>query len=59
MRLHAEYMRSGRSHAGIVIITQRRWSVDEQARRLSDLLERRTAADMVKEVAFLSARDGS
>jgi CO dehydrogenase/acetyl-CoA synthase alpha subunit len=54
MELHAQAMRVGASHAGIVIITQRRWSAGEQTRRLVALQGQRTAPDMIDQVEFLS-----
>jgi len=37
-RLHAEYLTSGRSHAGIIVIPRQRYGTGEKVRRISDLL---------------------
>ncbi len=52
--LHTEYLTHGRSHAGIVIAPQQRFSVGEQLRRLLLLLAARSAEEMVDRVEFLS-----
>ncbi len=45
-RLHTEYMRTGRTHARIIIVTQWGLSPGEQIRRLLRLAEKRSAEEM-------------
>ncbi|MEX0783417.1 MAG: DUF5615 family PIN-like protein [Dehalococcoidia bacterium] len=52
-QLHSDWLRSGRSHAGIIIIHQGRYSVGERLRRLRRLLRERTAEEMVERVEWL------
>lgn len=54
LRLHRDWMRAGRSHAGLVIIIQGQFSVGERLRRFRSLLEGRTAAQMTDAVEWLS-----
>lgn len=53
--LHTEYLSSGRTHAGIILAPQQRYSIGEQMRRLLRLIAIRSATDMHNQVAFLSA----
>ena len=53
-RLHAEFMRQGRHHAGIIIGDQQTASVGEEIRRLMRISEVKTAADMKDNLEFLS-----
>ncbi len=55
MKLHALYLRSGRSHAGIVLGPQQQWSVGEQMRRLLRLMATLDAEEMHDRVEFLGA----
>ena len=50
-RLHAEYLRSGRSHAGIILIPGQRYRTGEKIRRLSDLVTK-TDADATKDTIW-------
>lgn len=52
--LHTKFMQSGRTHAGIIIGSQQRYSVREQLRRLLRLLSKTTAETMTSRVEFLS-----
>lgn len=54
-RLHTEYLKEGRSHAGIVFIPQQRFGVGEQIRRLAKLAAVKTAESLDGQVEFLSA----
>ena len=53
-RLHTEFLADGRSHAGIVLAKQQRYSVGEQMRRLLRLIETKSAEEMVNQIEFLS-----
>ena len=53
-RLHSEFIRHGRHHAGIIIGDQQVLSIGEQLRRLLRLSEARTAADIADKLEFLS-----
>jgi Domain of unknown function (DUF5615) len=54
LRLHTEWISSGRDHAGVILAKQKRYSPREQIRRLSRLVETLSAEDMQNRVEFLS-----
>lgn len=54
-RLHTLWLSQGRSHAGLILARQQRYSVGEQMRRLLKLIATRTAEEMKARVEFLSA----
>jgi len=53
-RLHSEFTRQGRHHAGIIIGDQQVLSIGEEMRRLLRLSDVRTAIDMGDNFEFLS-----
>lgn len=53
-RIHSEWLADGRSHAGIVLARQQRYSIGEQMRRLLRLLARVSAEEMQNRLEFLS-----
>jgi hypothetical protein len=53
-RIHAEYVSQGKSHAGIVLAPQQRYTVGERIRRLLALIAARTAEQMQDHLEFLS-----
>ena len=54
-RLHSELLATGKSHAGIILIPQQRYTVGDQMRRVLKLIAVRSVADMQNHVEFLSA----
>ena len=54
-RLHTEYLRAGKTHAGIIIITQQRYGIGEQIRRILRLIAAKSAEDMRNNIEFLSS----
>ena len=54
-QLHTLWLRQGRSHAGLILARQQRYSVGEQMRRLLKLIAARTAEEMKDRVEFLNA----
>lgn len=56
-RLHTAYMAQGKSHAGIILAQQQRYSVGEQMRRLLKLIATKSVEQMKSEAEFLSAWD--
>ena len=52
--LHFSWLARGRTHAGIVLAPQQRYSVGEQLRRLLDMLNKRTAVEMQSRIEHLS-----
>lgn len=56
-RIHTDFLGLGRSHAGIILARQQRYSVGEQMRRLLKLIAIKSAEDMRNQVEFLSAWD--
>lgn len=55
--LHASYVSQGIPHAGIILVQQKRYSIGEQLRRLSKLMDSRSAEDMKNQAEFLSSWD--
>jgi len=53
--LHAEYLRAGKTHAGIVLARQQEYSVGDQLHRLLRFIADRSAETMCNQVEFLSA----
>jgi hypothetical protein len=54
LRLHTEWISSGRDHAGLILGLQRRYGPGEEIRRLSRLVETLSAEDIQNRVEFLS-----
>jgi predicted nuclease of predicted toxin-antitoxin system len=54
-RLHRDYLTQGKSHAGIILAPQQRYSVGEQMRRLLKLVVTKSAEEMKNNVEFLTA----
>jgi hypothetical protein len=52
--LHQKWLSEGRSHAGIVVAQQQRYSVGEELRRLMRLMGSVTAEEMRDRLEFLS-----
>ena len=53
-QLHTEYLEQGKSHAGIILAQQQRYSLGEQLRRLLRIIAIRSAEDMRDNIEFLS-----
>ena len=53
-RLHQEYLRAGKNHAGIILCRQQRYTVGEQMRRLLRLASAMSDDSMRNHVEFLS-----
>ncbi len=54
-RLHIAYLAEGKSHAGLILARQQRYSVGEQMRRLLKLIATKSAEEMRNQIEFLSA----
>lgn len=54
-QLHTDYLTQGKTHAGIVLCPQQRYSIGEQMRRLLTLIAAKSAEEMQDTVEFLSA----
>jgi hypothetical protein len=52
-RLHYEYMAAQRSHSGIILVSQQRFSVGEQLRRILNLASSLSAEAMKDRLEFL------
>ncbi|MBI2947768.1 MAG: DUF5615 family PIN-like protein [Verrucomicrobia bacterium] len=52
-RLHSEFLRTGRHHAGIIIGDQQTASIGEELRRLLRLSQAKTTVDMEDHLEFL------
>ena len=53
--LHYEYLATQRSHSGIILVPQQRYSVGEQLRRILNLASSLSAEEMKDRLEFLSA----
>jgi len=53
-RLHRDYPREGKSHAGIILARQQRYTLGEQVRRLLRLASSTSEESMWNHVEFLS-----
>jgi len=53
--LHTSFLAQGKSHAGIILVPQQRYSVGERMRRLLKLLNKKSEAEMRNSVEFLQA----
>jgi hypothetical protein len=54
-QLHSEYMTSQRSHAGIILVHRRKYSVGEQTRRLLKITTALSAEEMKDRLEFLNS----
>jgi predicted nuclease of predicted toxin-antitoxin system len=54
-RLHTEYIMQGKTHAGIILGNQRRYTIGEQIRRVLKLMAALSAEDMQNRAEYLSA----
>ena len=54
-RLHTLLLTEGRSHAGIILAQNSRYSVGDQAHRVLKLIAGRSAEEMIDRVEFLSS----
>jgi hypothetical protein len=52
-RLRSEYITSGRSHAGIILIPRQRYSTGEKFRRLYEILKNTDAETIKNAICFL------
>jgi uncharacterized protein with PIN domain len=53
-RIHSDWMRDERTHYGIILGHQQRYSIGEQTYRLVRLINRFTAEEMQNRIEFLS-----
>ncbi|MHB8574763.1 MAG: DUF5615 family PIN-like protein [Dehalococcoidia bacterium] len=53
-RLHAEFMRAGRHHTGIILVAHLHYGIGEELRRLLALCAAKTADDMRDAVEYLN-----
>jgi hypothetical protein len=52
--IHTECIVSNKSHSGIILAPQQRYSIGEQMRRLTRIVNVRTAEQMINQLEFLS-----
>jgi hypothetical protein len=55
MPIHSRFLEQGKSHAGIVLAAQSRYSIGEQLRRILSLIAAKSSEDMKDQVVFLSS----
>jgi uncharacterized protein with PIN domain len=53
-RLHTDWLREGRAHGGIILVSQSRFAVGEQLRRVLKLATSVSAEEMKSRIEFLS-----
>jgi len=53
-RIHGELLAQGKSHAGIILAPQQRYSIGERVRRLLKVIAGKTAEEMRDHLEFLS-----
>ena len=53
LQLHTEYLSSGKTHAGIIILLRQGYSIGEQIRRLLRLIKSKLAESMQDNTEFL------
>lgn len=53
--LHSVFLAEAKSHHGIILAPQQRYSIGEQLRGLLKLIAERSAEDMINQLVFLSA----
>lgn len=53
-RLHSDFLLEGRSHTGIILVLQQRYSIGEQLRGLLKLIAAKSAEEMQNQLEFLS-----
>lgn len=54
-RLHTEWLRGGRTHAGIILAAQQRYQIGDEVGRLSRLVARLSAGEMRDRLEFLNS----
>lgn len=52
-RIHTEWVRSGKSHWGILVIPQRHFSVGERLRRIDHMVKSHRANDLQNQIYFI------
>jgi len=52
--LHTQYLKEGKRHAGIILSPQQTYSVGEYVRRITNLVEKKSAEEMRDHLEFLS-----
>jgi hypothetical protein len=52
-RLHGEFLHSGRSHAGIVVISDQQHSIGEKIRRIAHVAQTYSAESLVDQIVYL------
>jgi hypothetical protein len=53
--LHTQFRQEGRSHAGLILAVQQRYTVGEQLRRILRMNRERSSDDMRNRIEFLSS----
>jgi hypothetical protein len=53
-RLHTQYLSEGKTHSGIILAAQQRYSVGERIRRVQKLIAAKSAEEMNNRLEFLS-----
>lgn len=54
-RIHSQWLAQDKSHAGIILAQQQRYSVGEQMRRILRIIASKSAEEMKNRVEFLNA----
>ena len=54
-RLHSQYLAEGKTHQGIILAKQQRYSIGQQLRQILELLNSKSGTEMVNNIVFLSS----
>ena len=54
-RLHGSFIKGQKSHAGIILVQQQRFSIGEQLRGILRLTNAKSAEEMINQLVFLGA----
>jgi hypothetical protein len=56
-QIHSEWLTANRPHAGIIVVSQKKFSIGEQMRRLLRIINTLTAEEMINSLEFLGSWD--
>lgn len=52
-QLHTEYLRQGKTHAGMIVVPRQKYSIGEQLKKLASFISSVTAEEMENKLHFL------
>jgi len=54
-RLHSQYLAEGKNHQGIILAKQQQYSIGQQLRKILEIVNSQSEAEMVNNIVFLSS----